>query len=82
METQGEEQGQEPSLDFGRYLAALWKWRGFILADAPAMARHADGIIMVAESGQTSRRDMIGALQTLCANGTPVAGVVLNRVRA
>ena len=39
-------------------------------------------IIMVAESGQTSRRDVIGTLQTLCANGTPVAGVVLNRVRA
>jgi capsular exopolysaccharide synthesis family protein len=52
------------------------------LADAPAMARHADGIIMVVQSGRTARRDILGAVQTLCANGTPVAGVVVNRVRA
>jgi capsular exopolysaccharide synthesis family protein len=52
------------------------------LADAPAMARHADGILMVAASGKTARRDVTGALESLCANGTPVAGVVLNRARA
>jgi capsular exopolysaccharide synthesis family protein len=51
------------------------------LADAPAMTRYADGIIMVVQSGRTSRRDVTGALQALCANGTAVAGVVLNRVR-
>jgi capsular exopolysaccharide synthesis family protein len=48
------------------------------LADARAVASHADGIVLVIRSGQTTREAAIAAQRRLEHDGLPIVGVVLN----
>lgn len=45
-------------------------------ADAAALARAADGVLLVVRSGATRRDDLAAALDALC--GAPILGIVLN----
>jgi non-specific protein-tyrosine kinase len=51
------------------------------VADALVLAEHADGLLVVARSGQTRRSDLRGALEALRNVGRPLLGVVLNDLR-
>jgi Mrp family chromosome partitioning ATPase len=44
------------------------------------VAAAADGIILVADSGSTRPRDLLRAKEVLEHSGTPVIGVVINRM--
>jgi Mrp family chromosome partitioning ATPase len=44
------------------------------------VAAAADGIILVASSGSTRPRDLLRAKEVVEHSGTPVIGVVLNRM--
>ncbi len=48
------------------------------MADARVVARHADGVVMVARAHQTSRDSLQDACQRLTEDGIKVLGVVLN----
>ena len=52
------------------------------LADAPAVARVTDGILMVVESDGVSRGDAARAKEILASTGVPIIGVVMNRTAA
>jgi Mrp family chromosome partitioning ATPase len=48
------------------------------MADARVVARHADGVILVARAHQTSRNQLKDACQRLTEDGIKLLGVVLN----
>lgn len=50
------------------------------VADALRVASHVDGTVMVIRGGKTSRRIVKDAVSKLSRSGTPLLGVVLNRV--
>ena len=50
------------------------------VADGLRIAAHADGTVLVVRSGQTSRKLVADAVDKLKRTGTPVLGIVLNRV--
>jgi Mrp family chromosome partitioning ATPase len=51
-----------------------------LIPDNLYMAAAADGIVLVASVGQTRSRDLLRAKATLERSGTPILGVVLNRI--
>ncbi len=51
-----------------------------VVTDAAALAPFVDGVILVARPGATKTAELKQALQQLRAVGTPVLGVVLNKV--
>ena len=53
-----------------------------IVVDALHIAPHADGTVMVVRSGHTSRKAVINTVNQLKRTGTPILGLVLNRVDA
>jgi capsular exopolysaccharide synthesis family protein len=53
-----------------------------VIPDARIMARHADGIILVARAEQTTSDSVRLAHQRLCQDGTSILGAVLNDVDA
>ncbi|WP_052450293.1 polysaccharide biosynthesis tyrosine autokinase [Actinomyces polynesiensis] len=50
------------------------------VTDAVVLAKHADGVVMVAASGSTTSDELAGALEGIEQTGGVVLGVVLNRV--
>lgn len=52
------------------------------VADALKIATHVDGTVMVVRSGQTPRKVVEDAMGQLQRTGTPLLGLVLNRVEA
>ncbi|WP_075890445.1 polysaccharide biosynthesis tyrosine autokinase [Actinomyces provencensis] len=50
------------------------------VTDAVVLAKHADGVVMVAASGSTTSDELAGALDGIQQTGGKVLGVVLNRV--
>jgi capsular exopolysaccharide synthesis family protein len=52
------------------------------VSDAVALARGADGVVLVVRFGRTGRRDLHAVMETLEAVSAPVIGTILNRVPA
>lgn len=50
------------------------------VADALKIASHVDGTVMVVHNGQTPRKIVIDSVRQLQRTGTPLLGIVLNRV--
>ncbi len=48
------------------------------IADARVMGRHADGVIMIVRSGQTTRDAALTGKQRLVEDGSPLIGSILN----
>ncbi len=48
------------------------------MADARVIARHADGVVLVARAGRTTRDSLRSAWRRFVEDGTKVAGVILN----
>jgi Mrp family chromosome partitioning ATPase len=66
----------------------LRNWPGaFVLLDCPPLGSGipepflsmADGVVVVVAAGETSKRDLAGAAETLNAAGAPVVGMILNK---
>ncbi len=51
------------------------------LADSPLLAGHADGLLLVANIGQTMRSSILEAIETLESAEVPILGIVANGVR-
>ena len=51
------------------------------IADALALSRLVDGVLVVARSGKVARGELLHVLDRLANAGAPLWGVVLNRVR-
>ncbi len=51
------------------------------VSDAVALARHVDGVLVVAQADRVSRRDVTETLARLERIGAPVFGIVLNRAK-
>jgi len=48
------------------------------VADARVLARHADGVILVARANRTSRDSLKDARERLAEDGTRIVGAVIN----
>jgi Mrp family chromosome partitioning ATPase len=48
------------------------------MADARVIARHADGVVLVARANRTSRYSMRDVCQRMAKDGTRVLGAILN----
>jgi len=51
-----------------------------LIPDNLYMAAAADGIVLIVSIGQTRSQDLLRAKATLERSGTPILGVVLNRI--
>lgn len=51
------------------------------LADSPLLAAQADGLLLVANIGQTTRPSILEAIETLESADVPILGIVANGVR-